>query len=283
MPGPHDAVFDIRRSTVDASGLPADAGRIVYDSDLGEVRYHDRGDRLTIMCERAAVDAELAARTVAMRYATGRDDELALLAHPLFTLPLLELLKRTGRYSLHASCVAQGDRGLLIAGPSGSGKTTLSIALACAGLSFLSDDMVFLDPGGPELVVLAFPDELDVTDDTARRFEGLAHLPGRATWGGRPKHQVRAEETLGAEILLRCRPGALVLPQLHDHVATTIEPCSAAEALVELVPNVLLTEPTTTQHHLDALGLLARTTPVYRAQVGTDHEQAAAAVRALVS
>jgi HPr kinase/phosphorylase len=41
---------------------------------------------------------------------------------------------------LHGTCVAAGDRGLLILGPSGSGKSALAIRLIALGAVLVSDD-----------------------------------------------------------------------------------------------------------------------------------------------
>ncbi len=42
--------------------------------------------------------------------------------------------------TLHATCVAVGDRGLLILGPSGSGKSTLALRLISLGAALVADD-----------------------------------------------------------------------------------------------------------------------------------------------
>jgi hypothetical protein len=49
--------------------------------------------------------------------------------------------------TLHAAAVQRDGRTLLLVGPSGSGKTTLSLALARAGWSFGSDEIVLLGRG----------------------------------------------------------------------------------------------------------------------------------------
>ncbi len=46
--------------------------------------------------------------------------------------------------TLHASCVAVGDRGLLILGPSGSGKSSLALQLISLGASLVADDQTLL-------------------------------------------------------------------------------------------------------------------------------------------
>jgi hypothetical protein len=272
--------FDISRSA--RPSAHAASGRIVYESDLGDVVYSDDEDTLAIRCDRVFVDADLRSAQVEIRYLTGADDELALVAHPLFTLPLLEILKRRLMFSLHAACVADERGGILLAGESGSGKSTTSLALALSGWAFLSDDMVFLDNTTKQPHVLGFPDEFDLTDETVRRFATLRHLDGRPTWGGRPKHQVRADE-LGARIELECAPRLLLFPQITDADHCSVEPLSAGEALIELAPNVLLTEARSSQAHLDALGALVRSVPTHRLLLGRGLDDVVATVAELAS
>jgi HPr kinase/phosphorylase len=42
--------------------------------------------------------------------------------------------------TLHASCIALGDRGLLILGPSGAGKSGLALQLMACGADLVADD-----------------------------------------------------------------------------------------------------------------------------------------------
>lgn len=49
---------------------------------------------------------------------------------------------------LHAACIGQGKRGLLLIGPSGSGKSTLVLHGLISGLDFLAEDSVLVDPQG---------------------------------------------------------------------------------------------------------------------------------------
>lgn len=59
--------------------------------------------------------------------------------------------------TVHASCVAIGDRGVLLAGPSGSGKSDLALRLIDRGAVLVSDDYTELVPEGRRL--LASPPE----------------------------------------------------------------------------------------------------------------------------
>jgi hypothetical protein len=51
-----------------------------------------------------------------------------------------------GLVSLHAACVGQSGRGILLMGPSGSGKSTVTLHCVLQGLDFLSEDSVFVAP-----------------------------------------------------------------------------------------------------------------------------------------
>ena len=68
-----------------------------------------------------------------------------LLARPLLTLPLVEMLKWRGLYSVHAAGAASDGGAIVLPGPSGSGKSTLALALARHGLNYMADDMLFRD------------------------------------------------------------------------------------------------------------------------------------------
>jgi HPr kinase/phosphorylase len=56
------------------------------------------------------------------------------------------------RQTLHASCVAVGDRALLILGPSGSGKSALALRLVSLGAMLVADDRTELTVEGIRLV-----------------------------------------------------------------------------------------------------------------------------------
>jgi len=52
----------------------------------------------------------------------------------------------------HATCVAWGDRAVLIIGASGRGKSALGLQLMALGCVLVADDRVILRPTGPHLL-----------------------------------------------------------------------------------------------------------------------------------
>lgn len=57
--------------------------------------------------------------------------------------------------TVHASCVAQHGRGVLIMGASGSGKSTLALELISRGAQLVADDQVHITRQGDELIASA--------------------------------------------------------------------------------------------------------------------------------
>lgn len=268
---PHDLAFELRSSAAHPFGLPEGA-RTVYEPPVGEVVYSDgagllyidAGPRLRVLCDPGDGRARVSV--------LGEDEEdLWLLSHPLFTIPLMEMLKRRGLYGLHAGGLARNGRALLLPGTSGAGKSTLTLALARAGFGLLGDDTLFLARRAEgDLRVLAFPDEFDLTDRTVSFFPELAALLESPLPAGWRKRQLRAEEVYGTAIVWEAEPALLVFPRVSGARESVLTPLPKDEALLTLVPNVLLTEPRSSQAHLDALADLAAGCACYRLDTGSD-------------
>jgi len=278
----HGATFEIHAGERHAFD-PLESARPVYDPPVGEVVYDDEtdqlyigyGPRLRVLCDPGSGRARASAAGMS-------EEDLWALSHPLFTLPLVELMKRRGLYGLHAGGVCRDGRALLLCGTSGSGKSTLTLALARAGFAFLGDDTLFLAHRPEGLKVLAFPDEFDLTDQTVSFFPELATLLGDSRPAGWRKRQVRVEHAYGAAVVWESDPGVLVFPRVSGRPTSELIPLSRGEALLELVPNVLLTEARSSQAHLDALAELTERSDCYRLETGTDLEEAVATLEELL-
>jgi hypothetical protein len=186
---------------------------------------------------------------------------------------------------VHAGCVAHREAGIVMPGPSGAGKSTLVVGLVREGLAFVSDDMVFLTGGPGDMEVHAFPGTVAVSPATEAMFPELkvsVPEPGR-TGRDRPKRAFRIDEVFAATTLSRCAPRALVFPSVAHSDRSVLTPIGSDQALLELVPNVVLTEAASSQAHLDAMGTLVQTTPSWRLATGRDFGRVAAMLRELVT
>ena len=270
---PLDAAHVHLHLGVETLAPPAGGHRPVYDAPGTQVAYYDDVDELYVDYRTVRLRCAPGAGLIQVWWRRGDAADVWVATHPLLTIALIEVLKRRGRYSLHAAGAATADGGLVVAGPSGAGKSTLAIALARAGWRFLSDDMVFLAVGAAGNEVLGFPDEVDVTDQTLAMFPELALAARPPEVAGRDKSSLRLEDALSLAPLLRCRPTVVVLPTIAHRSRTTLSAVGAAEALVELAPNVLLTEASSARAHLAALADLVEHTPCYRLETGRDLDE----------
>jgi hypothetical protein len=82
---------------------------------------------------------------------SGRE---GLVVSTLLVALLVELAGHAGWYALHAAAVGRGESMVLLPAPSGGGKSTLFRRAAARGWELLSDDLVWLAPGGR---LAAFP------------------------------------------------------------------------------------------------------------------------------
>ena len=148
---------------------PEEPSRPFYQTDVGEaayfpaqdVGYIEYGPRAKVWFRPASGECRISILQ------PEADQQLWLATHPLFTIPLQEMLKRRGKYAIHAAGVARNGRSLLLPGTSGSGKTTLTIALLRAGFDWLSDDLVLLRcVDGWPAQHLAFPEKIKATQNT---------------------------------------------------------------------------------------------------------------------
>jgi hypothetical protein len=238
--------------------------------------YIRRSDVVALVCDPGAGLARCSV-------GNGAVDQVWFVSHALFTVPLIEMLKRRGRFAIHAAAIELDGRGVLFAGATGSGKSTLALALLRAGMGFLGDDTVFVSYGAQGLRIRAFPDEIDITDNTARLFPELIGFAGKHREPGWPKHRLWPEKVYDLRLTWECAPCLLVFPTLTNSAESQVELIGGGEALVELLPNIPLTDARSSQAHLDALGDLVRHSRCYRLRLGRDLDRLPSVIGALVS
>jgi hypothetical protein len=278
--------FDLRFGDA-ATALPPTPGdaRPVYLPRRGSVTYSDAEDRLHLDLGdgvRAVCDLARGETHVVMPAPVG--DATWLLSHPVLTLPLVEQLRRRGLHNVHAAALAVDGRALLVAGTSGAGKSTLAIALLRAGLDLLGDDMCFVsrDAGGAGARIHAFPDEVDVTDETAAMFPELRALLDAPPCAGWPKRRLLPEEVYDVRFADACRPAVIVFPRVAGTARSVLTPMARGAALRALAPDVLLTDARVAGAHLAALAALVEGSECWALATGRDLDEVPAMLAALL-
>ena len=272
----------------DRSWPPEPAGTVDRSTTRpgAQIDYFDGSDQLFVDYEQPvpASCARLARGSSRSRITGSEPGDEVLATHPLLTIALVETMKRFGRFPLHAAGLALDGKGVLVPGASGSGKSTTSVTLVRAGFDFLSDDTVFLTSSTDGIWVAGFPDEVDVTENTVAMIPELGHLAGVLPAAGSREAQLprrgglRHHARWPAAVRPSCSP-----PRWSRARARRSNRSAPSEALMALLPNVLLTDPVASQAHLDMLAELVESVPCLRFRVGSDLDAAAACVTDLVS
>ncbi len=154
---------------------------------------------------------------------------------------------------VHASAVVHDGRAVVLPGPMGAGKSTLAAALVQAGLGYLTDELVALDPASG--VVIPYPKYLSLG-------RALAHLAPevpdemRAVVGD--QHLVAPDAIRPGAVAPPSAPRIVVAPRYERGASTVLEPLRPAAALSVLAqhafhlgedgPRVLSTLATLVEH-----------------------------------
>lgn len=242
-------------------GHTDDGTEFVVDAQGGLHAFAPEVGRAEINPERSFADIRLGSARTGQRWRH---------AHRLVYPAMMELLKATGLFSIHASAVAHAGGGLLLCGPSGSAKSTLSLALARVGLGLLSDDTCFVErePGG-RIAIRAFWEDLHLTEQT---LDLLRAEDVRAVAVGRPgseKWFVPLAQLPGIQKQESVTPRWLVFPGFVEDRATTLSPLTRGAAMGRLVRQSLV--PTADRHaraQFDLLAALCETTECLQLRMG---------------
>lgn len=228
---------------------------------LGKLWFTHRASVVVLDPERGRAEGHLASPLGASGL---RDD-------PLFTFPLLELLRHRGLYHVHAAGLARGARGVLFPGDTGAGKSTLTVSLIRVGWDYLSDDALLLRSGPGGVEALAIPDEFHLDPTLAVPFPELNVLKERAGYNHSRRRAFRPEEVYDCSLAPACVPTLLLFPRIAPG-GTRAEAITPSQALAELIraSALVLLDERVAAPHLEALRRLVAQCRCYRLYHGPD-------------
>jgi hypothetical protein len=143
----------------------------------------------------------------------------------------LFMITQLDRHPVHAAAVARGGVALLLAGPSGVGKSTLAYAAVREGLTFLSDDTVYVQQD-PRLRIWGMPARFCLTPDARTHFPELADAEPTALGSGKTKIVVDTIQCRDEEPLPMTERAAVVLLTMDgSRFKQRVDPATAVTAL----------------------------------------------------
>lgn len=180
------------------------------------------------------------------------------------------LLRQWSIFAVHGFAAARNGQAALLVGQSGSGKTTAGLALVRTGWRFLANDLCLLREMDRKLQVLSCPERVHVTPETASLFPELQALA--ATEEGKSGFHV--EDLYPNAPIDQAVVQWLLFPQVREGQPTRMHPMTAPEALLALLPHSMATwDKSSASAHFSLLERLAKTTPAYHLDLGTDFEE----------
>jgi len=198
-----------------------------------------------------------------------------IVAHRIFSLTIIELLRCFDAYYLHAGCVSDGGKVILICGASGDGKSTLTYALARAGFSFLSDDGVFLRRTPSGIEAFSWPEKIKLDRRSCSFFEEL-----RPWAESRTKTEIPLKSTRITSVSRRSRPAALIVPVRGAGPSSEIRSIPRHDALARFLGQTIpLLEPEGMNRQLDLLAELVMSCRCLELEAGTDFDRIPSLVR----
>ncbi|BFU96171.1 MAG: conserved protein of unknown function [Nitrospira sp.] len=188
-----------------------------------------------------------------------------------FHYALIELLKRRGLFTVHATALEYQGQGVLIPGYSGQGKTTSFLSLLRSGFRYLSDDYPLLRDRGTHMELLSFPMKVDVTDRTIEFFPELRDAPSGILKQGVWKKWFQPEDVYPNSVGTSCRPAMILFPRVVDMAHSCLEPLSRSRALEAVMPQALrVYDPDVARREFQALSKLVQQVDCYRLHFGRD-------------
>ena len=149
------------------------------------------------------------------------------------TQPLSPWLKQKGLFFMHAGCVAENGKGVVIVGNSGAGKSTLTLSALQGGFKFFGDEQPLFSLHQNQVLAHGFP----------RRVR-LDRLPASLFAKLRPLMKSNKNERLvfqaldywpKAQAQTPCRPEVLIFPRFAKNAKLRLKKIHPSAALARLM------------------------------------------------
>ena len=249
----------------------ADEERNPYYRGLGHLVYSGYGDRSSLVIN-------LRDRYGAGRFTRKLAEDSRYWKTELFPSLLGIIGPSVGLTSLHCACVAWRDSGLLLVGDSGTGKSTLSLALAQAGLDFLSDDRTLVSEERGKLRAWAFSREMKQRVEAIDHFPALRDVECHEVWKEDSVLRFDPVQVLGVAGVPSCEPRCVVFLEREAGPAFALEGVTPQEAAFQLERGLHQESPDSTERQRRTIEALAQRR-CYRLRYGGDPHTVAGTLR----
>jgi hypothetical protein len=190
------------------------------------------------------------------------------IAAPL--LPLLHWWSRAhGLQLVHGAAVGTDHGAVLLVGRGGSGKSTAAVACAAAGLRYLGDDYVIVDPG-PALLVHSLFASAKLAPEHAARFPELAGPIWNSGRLDTEKAVTFLDERFPARLTASLPLRAVIRCRVSTSPVNGLRPASRADVLAGLAPSTIFQLAGGRPDALAGMARVVSALPTFALDVGGD-------------
>lgn len=207
-----------------------------YVRGLGHLVFAGFGEDSSIL-------ANLRTRQVIGRFSPKMAEDHAYYRSVIFPMILTMVSATVGIAELHCACVAQAQRGLLLAGPSGAGKSTLALALSQDGYGFVSDDRTFCSLGAGGVCVWGLPTRLKLRNESLSWFRELRSSNISASPNKDTEVWLDPERLNGVQRVRRGCATSLIFLERSNTPEFSLKPMSSVDALTRLTRELMAELP----------------------------------------
>ncbi len=212
--------------------------------------------------------------------------DTTLLPNYFLSSPFIKVIQQWSKKMdlniLHAGCVANDKHSVLFVGNGGKGKSTSSIQCLMGGLNYISDDYLLVKTEYPPVAYSIYCSG-KLHSDHLKKFPEIAAIATEAENNIYSKPLIYLNELFGERIILSSPIKGIIVPNITSSNNTHIEKISAFEALKALAPSTLIQLDNGAHNGLSKMANLARKLPCYRLNMGSNLEEIAPVVKALLN
>ena len=193
-------------------------------------------------------------------------------SHIFFYIILAEMLRYSGLYYLHSSCVEKDGASILFPGNAGIGKSTISIAFVRMGFSYLSDDSILLKRIKKGVIAHPIPGDFHIDPAISERYSELSEIKKAFKYGKGPKRSFDPVIFYPDSFVLRSKPNIIIFPEIVREARSVLMPLSSLQCLGRLIPSSLLVmmDKRIAKEHLETLKILSTQCRAFQLLSGKD-------------
>lgn len=181
----------------------------------------------------------------------------------------------------HGAAVGSPDGAVVLAGPGGSGKSTTALACLAAGLGYLGDDYVLLEPHSRS--VWSVYGSAKLAEDHLRRFPHLMRPEGSSPTDPADAKRIGwPAEVMPGAMVVSAPVRAVVVPVVTGGPECTLIRVPSSRALMAVAPLTMFQTPGDQRAAFHLTTQFVTALPTYRLELGHGMERVPQLIQGLV-